>query len=89
MSSRAGIGEFYAQDILDGKSIFIRFIWSNTNSNTPHFEQSFSADGGKSWEVNWITDQTRVPDGAISDSVPCRRRQSKPGNTILIFFLAA
>jgi hypothetical protein len=61
---RSGQGEFYAQDILDGKSIFIRFIWSNTNSNTPHFEQSFSADGGKSWEVNWITDQTRVPDGA-------------------------
>ena len=58
-----GVGEFYAQDILDGKSILIRFIWSKTDSPTPHFEQSFSADGGKSWEVNWITDQTRVPDG--------------------------
>jgi hypothetical protein len=57
-----GQGEFYAQDIFNGKSIFIRFIWSNTQSNTPHFEQSFSADGGKTWEVNWITDQTRVPD---------------------------
>jgi hypothetical protein len=57
-----GQGEFYAQDTLNGKSIFIRFIWSKTNSNTPHFEQSFSDDGGKTWEVNWITDQTRVPD---------------------------
>ena len=28
----------------------------------PHFEQSFSDDGGKTWEVNWITDQTRVGD---------------------------
>ncbi len=55
-------GEFYAQDMLDGKSIFIRFIWSKTESNTPHFEQSFSDDGGKTWEVNWITDQTRVSD---------------------------
>jgi hypothetical protein len=26
----------------------------------PHFEQSFSNDGGKTWEVNWITDQERI-----------------------------
>lgn len=57
-----GRGEFYAQDTLNGKSIFIRFIWSKTNTDTPHFEQAFSADGGKTWEVNWITDQTRVAD---------------------------
>ncbi len=57
-----GRGEFYAQDTLNGKSILIRFIWSNTTTNTPHFEQSFSADGGKTWELNWITDQTRVPE---------------------------
>ena len=55
-----GYGEFYAQDTLNGKSIFVRFIWSKTDTNKPHFEQSFSADGGKTWEVNWITDQTRV-----------------------------
>jgi hypothetical protein len=55
-------GEFYAQDTLNGKSIFVRFIWSDTTTNTPHFEQSFSDDGGKTWEVNWITDQTRVKD---------------------------
>jgi hypothetical protein len=57
-----GQGEFYAQDTLDGKSIFIRFIWSKTDSKTPHFEQSFSNNGGKTWEVNWITDQLRVSD---------------------------
>ncbi len=57
-----GRGEFYAQDTIDGKTILIRFIWSNTDTNTPHFEQSFSDDGGKTWEVNWITDQTRVSD---------------------------
>jgi hypothetical protein len=57
-----GVGEFYAQDRINGKVILIRFIWSNTNTSTPHFEQSFSEDGGKTWEVNWITDQTRVHD---------------------------
>ena len=55
-----GRGEFYGQDTVNGKLIYIRFIWSSTDSNTPHFEQSFSDDGGKTWEVNWITDQTRV-----------------------------
>jgi len=36
-------------------------------SGTPHFEQSYSADGGKSWEVNWITDQTRTGDAPAWD----------------------
>jgi len=56
----AGRGEFYAQDTLDDKSILVKFDWSALNSDSPHFEQSFSNDGGKKWEVNWITDQIRI-----------------------------
>jgi hypothetical protein len=59
-----GRGEFFAQDTINGKTILIRFVWTNTTTSTPHFEQSFSDDGGKTWEVNWITDQTRVSDAA-------------------------
>jgi len=55
-----GVGEFYAQDTFNGKPIFVRFIWSKTDTEKPHFEQAFSEDGGKTWEVNWITDQVRV-----------------------------
>jgi hypothetical protein len=62
-----GQGEFYAQDLINGKAILIRFIWSKTDSNRPHFEQSFSDDGGKTWEVNWITDQERVNDGTAAN----------------------
>jgi len=57
-----GHGEFFAQDTINGKTILIKFDWTNLTSNAPHFEQSFSDDGGKTWEVNWITDQTRVND---------------------------
>jgi hypothetical protein len=57
-----GRGEFYAQDTINGKTILIRYAWTNLTTDTPHFEQSFSDDGGKTWEVNWITDQTRVKD---------------------------
>ena len=55
-----GRGEFYCQDTFNGKVILIRYLWSEITPNSAHFEQSFSEDGGKTWEVNWITDQTRV-----------------------------
>ena len=55
-----GRGEFYAQDTINGRVILIRYEWTNLATKSPHFEQSFSDDGGKTWEVNWITDQTRV-----------------------------
>jgi len=55
-----GRGEFYDQELWKGRSVYVRFIWSDITPNSAHFEQSFSEDGGKTWEVNWITDQTRV-----------------------------
>jgi hypothetical protein len=73
-----GSGEFFGQDTLNGKSILIRFVWSNTNTGMPHFEQSFSDDGGKSWEVNWITDQTRVPDESADASPAPTIAQTDP-----------
>jgi hypothetical protein len=59
-----GRGEFYDQEAFNGRTIFVRYVWSQITPNSAHFEQSFSDDGGKTWEVNWITDQTRVKDAA-------------------------
>lgn len=42
-----------------GRAVFVRFVWSKLDTKSPHFEQAFSADGGKTWEVNWITNQTK------------------------------
>ncbi|MCI0617897.1 hypothetical protein L0244_33410, partial [bacterium] len=55
-----GRGEFYNTDTLNGRSILVRFIISDITANSIHFEQSFSDDGGKTWEVNWIATDTRV-----------------------------
>ncbi len=55
-----GRGEFYDQEEIGGRKVLVRWIWSNMTTASPHFEQAFSDDGGKSWEVNWITDQTRM-----------------------------
>jgi hypothetical protein len=53
-------GEFYAQDTIQGRATYIRYAWQNISPQTTHFEQAFSADGGKTWETNWIYDGTRV-----------------------------
>ena len=55
-----GRGEFFNQDTLNGRSILVRFIISDVTPNSCRFEQSFSDDGGKTWEVNWIAVDTRV-----------------------------
>ena len=56
---RDGCGEFYAQDSWNGRAILVRFVISDITPNSARFEQAFSADGGKSWEVNWIATDTR------------------------------
>ena len=55
-----GRGEFYSQETLDGRGILVRFVISDITPTSCHFEQAFSADGGKTWEVNWIATDTRV-----------------------------
>ena len=57
-----GRGEFYNQDTLNGRAILVRFIISNVTPSSWRFEQSFSDDGGKTWEVNWIAIDTRMKD---------------------------
>lgn len=55
-----GRGEFYNDDVLNGQKIRVRFIVSGITANSCRFEQAFSADGGKTWEVNWVATDTRV-----------------------------
>lgn len=55
-----GRGEFHSQEIYNGRAIFVRFVITPVNADTYRFEQSFSADGGRTWEVNWIATDTRV-----------------------------
>jgi len=53
-------GEFFNQETLNGRAIFVRFVISDITPNSCRFEQAFSDDGGKTWEVNWIAIDTRV-----------------------------
>jgi hypothetical protein len=55
-----GVGTFYSHDTLRGKPILVRFVWSGITPTTAHWEQAYSADEGKTWEVNWTIDFQRV-----------------------------
>lgn len=55
-----GRGLFYGQDMLDGRAILVRFVITSVSPNEARFEQSYSADGGTSWETNWIAVDTRT-----------------------------
>jgi hypothetical protein len=53
-------GTFAGNDYLRGKPIIMRFRWLDIHSARPHWEQAFSPDGGKTWEVNWENFFTRT-----------------------------
>lgn len=53
-------GEFFDQETFNGKTILVRKSYSDITPNSNRFEEAFSADGGKTWEVNWIAIFTRL-----------------------------
>jgi hypothetical protein len=57
---RNGRGEFFDQETLNRRAILVRFVISDITADSCRFEQAFSDDGGKTWEVNWIATDTRV-----------------------------
>jgi BNR/Asp-box repeat len=57
-----GRGEFFAQETVNERAILVRFVISDITLDSCRFEQAFSDDGGKTWEVNWIAIDTRAED---------------------------
>ena len=55
-----GRGEFYDHELLEGRGILCRFVWSDITAVSCRWEQAFSDDGGRSWETNWIMEFTRA-----------------------------
>ena len=55
-----GRGEFYDQETYNGRTILVRIVWSDITADSHRFEQSFSDDGGKTWEPNFVATLTRA-----------------------------
>ena len=73
-----GRGEFYDQEPFNGRTILVRNVWSDISGDSCRFEQAFSDDGGKTWEVNWIAVDTRVKDASDDGGTPAGAEQSAP-----------
>jgi hypothetical protein len=52
-------GEFFHQETLKGRTILVRYVWLDLSPQSARMEQSYSPDGGKTWEVNWICELSR------------------------------
>jgi hypothetical protein len=55
-----GRGEFFSRETLNGRAILVRFVISNITPTSCRFEQAFSDDDGKTWEINWVATDTRA-----------------------------
>jgi hypothetical protein len=55
-----GHGEFIDQEPYHGRTILVRFSISDIASNSARFAQAFSADGGRTWEENFVVTETLV-----------------------------
>ncbi|MBS0281469.1 MAG: hypothetical protein JSR25_09935 [Proteobacteria bacterium] len=52
-------GEFFRQTQYKGRTILMRYVWFNISPKAARMEQSYSDDGGKSWELNWVCELSR------------------------------
>jgi len=54
-----GRGELIGPDVLDGRAILVRAVWSNIAATTHTYQESYSADGGHSWHVAFTATKTK------------------------------
>ena len=56
---QGGVGLFEGEELFEGRPVRVRFEWSGTHTGAPRWQQAFSADGGATWEVNWVMEFAR------------------------------
>ena len=54
-----GRGELFGQQLFNGRTISVRFVYSDITANSHRVEQSYSDDGGKTWQPNFVATLTR------------------------------
>lgn len=59
-----GVGSFFADDTFEGRPIRVRFLWTQTQTGSPRWEQAFADRDSGEWETNWLMQFTRCSDAA-------------------------
>jgi len=55
-----GVGTFLSDGTHADRPVKVRYEWSKITPRTAVWEQAFSPDRGKTWEMNWHMDFTRA-----------------------------
>ncbi|MGW3360814.1 hypothetical protein ACWDFL_36400 [Streptomyces bungoensis] len=53
-------GDFHGEDVYDDRPIRVHFTWYRLGPDAARWEQEFSPDDGRTWELNWTMDLTRT-----------------------------
>ena len=53
-------GLFYGEEVMEGRLTRVRFEWTRLGPDAARWQQAFSADAGKNWEVNWVMEFKRI-----------------------------
>ncbi len=61
---RDGVGQFDGKDVIGGRELHVRFLWTEITEASARWEQSFSFDGGETFIPNWLMLHERVADHA-------------------------
>lgn len=57
---KEGSGEFYGQELFNGKTVNLKFTWTKTSNELVHWNQAYYDDSSDDWEINWIMDFTKI-----------------------------
>ncbi|MGN6817100.1 MAG: hypothetical protein ACTHJR_00335 [Sphingomonas sp.] len=55
-----GRGELIGPDTLDGRPILVRGVWSDFTPTTHTYQESYSVDGGRTWEAELTATKTKA-----------------------------
>ena len=55
-----GRGEFYDHEDYGGRTVYVCGVFFDITPSSYRFEQAFSTDEGKTWELNWVAVDTRI-----------------------------
>lgn len=56
----ASRGTFVAADVIAGRPVKVRFVWSDLGADGARWEQAFSHNDGETWDTNWVMTMTRA-----------------------------
>ena len=56
-----GVAEIFGEELYQGKTVKMGFIWSEITPSSARWEQAYLDASSGEWETNWIMEFTKAP----------------------------